>query len=152
PALRAFPGAVLELAPDGVVLASNGRLESELERALAGRPLADALDRASALKLDELLRRGTGEAGGRPAAWARVLEARDALPARAFYPVGDEGDGERMWLVECPADPRFSAVHDELAAVNSEQASTQRQLAKEKARLGRALDELERELGENSRL
>jgi len=151
PALRAFPGAVVELAPDGVVMESNGRLERELEREVAGRPLAEVLDAASRLKLDELLRRGAEP--GVAALWELILEGRDSLQPRAFYPVWDEESGsERMWLVECPADPRFTAVHDELAAVNSEQAGTQRQLAKEKARLGRALDELERELGENSRL
>ncbi|HEX6751336.1 MAG TPA: HAMP domain-containing sensor histidine kinase [Longimicrobium sp.] len=153
PALRAFPGAVLELAPDGVVMASNGRLERELSRALAGRRLADALDAASALKLAELLRRATEPQGDPPALWELILEGRDSLHPHAFYPVCDEeSGGERIWLVECPSDPRFTAIHDELAAVNSEQAGTQRQLAKEKARLGRALDELERELGENSRL
>ncbi|HEX8243398.1 MAG TPA: ATP-binding protein [Longimicrobium sp.] len=152
PALRAFPGAVLELAPDGVVAASNGRLERALERTLAGRRLAEALDEASALKLDEMLRRGAGE-DDTPTLWELILEGRDSLHPHAFYPVwGDGEDSERVWLVECPSDPRFLAVHDELAAVNSEQAGTQRQLSKEKARLGRALDELERELGENSRL
>jgi signal transduction histidine kinase len=152
PALRAFPGAVVELASDGVVLESNGFLERELERSIAGRPLSDALDEASSLKLDEMLRRRAGP-GDRPTVWELILEGRDSLHPHAFYPVWDDDPAsERMWLVECPADPRFTTVHDELAAVNSEQASTQRQLTKEKARLGRALDELERELGENSRL
>jgi signal transduction histidine kinase len=153
PALRAFPGAVLELAPDGVVLESNGSLERALGRAVAGHRLDALLDEASRLKLAEMLRRRP--APGEPAtAWELILEGRDALTPHAFYPVWsdhEEGD-ERLWLVEYPRDPRFGAVHDELAAVNSEQAATQRQLAKEKARLGRALDELERELGENAGL
>ncbi|HEX9936149.1 MAG TPA: hypothetical protein VGB15_03480, partial [Longimicrobium sp.] len=51
PALRAFPGAVLELAPDGVVLESNGVLERSLERGVAGRLLDEMLDEASRLKL-----------------------------------------------------------------------------------------------------
>ncbi|HSU17634.1 ATP-binding protein [Longimicrobium sp.] len=152
PALRAFPGAVVELAPDGVVMASNGWLERELERTLADRPLAGVLDAASRAKLEEMLRRRPGP-GEQPTLWELILEGRDSLHPHAFFPVWEgEGADERMWLVECPADPRFTAVHDELAAVNSEQVGTQRQLAKEKARLGRALDELERELGENSRL
>jgi signal transduction histidine kinase len=152
PALRAFPGVVLELAPDGHVLDSNGRLEAELERPVTGRPMSEVLDAASGLKLEEMLRRRPEPA--EPALlWELILEGRDTLFPHAFYPVWEEGpENERLWLVECPADPRFVAVHDELAAVNSEQAGTQRQLAKEKARLGRALDELERELSENSRL
>ncbi|HET7234740.1 MAG TPA: HAMP domain-containing sensor histidine kinase [Longimicrobium sp.] len=151
--LRAFPGAVLELAPDGVVMESNGYLERALERAVAGQRLDDLLDDASRLKLAEMLRRRPGP-GDEPTPWELILEGRDTLSAHSFYPVWDDqehGD-ERLWLVECPRDPRFTTVHDELAAVNSEQAATQRQLAKEKARLGRALDELERELSENALL
>ena len=152
PALRAFPGAVLELAPDGAVLESNGWLERELERALVGGRLADALDDASRRKLDEMLRRRP-EGDERPVAWELILEGRDTFYPHSFYPVfSEEAEGDRVWLVECPRDPRFDNLHDELAAVNSEQAATQRQLAKEKGRLGRALDELERELAENAKL
>jgi signal transduction histidine kinase len=153
PALRAFPGVVLELAPDGVVLESNGCLERALERGVAGTRLDALLDPASRLKLAEMLRRRPAP-GEPPVPWELILEGRDTLAAHSFYPVwsSDEPGGDRVWLVECPRDPRFGAVHQELAAVNSEQASTQRQLGKEKARLGRALDELERELGENAQL
>jgi signal transduction histidine kinase len=151
PALRVFPGAVLELAPNGFVIESNGRLERDLERTLTGRPLHEALDEASRAKLDEILRR-RGAPGGTAAAWELVLEGRDAPQPRAFHPAwSDEGD-ERLWLVELLRDPGSELLHDELAAVNSEQASTQRQLTKEKARLSRALDELERELAQNSKL
>ncbi|HEU4562402.1 MAG TPA: HAMP domain-containing sensor histidine kinase, partial [Longimicrobium sp.] len=150
PALRAFPGAVLELAPDGVVLDSNGVLERALERAVTGKRLDDLVDQASQLKLAEMLRRRPIP-GEPPTLWELILEGRDTLSPHTFYPVwSEEADDDRLWLVECPRDPRFGAVHDELAAVNSEQAATQRQLAKEKARLGRALDELERELAENA--
>jgi len=150
PALRAFPGAVVELAPDGVVLSSNGRLERALERQVAGNRLDDLLDEASRRKLAEMIRRRPVP-GEEPSLWELILEGRDTLSPHSFYPVwGEDANDERLWLVECPRDPRFGAVHDELAAVNSEQAATQRQLAKEKARLGRALDELERELAENA--
>jgi signal transduction histidine kinase len=156
PALRAFPGAVLELAMDGTVLDSNGRLEAELERGLAGHRLAEAIDAPSRAKLAEILRRAAEARepeDGRPAMWELILEGKDSLHPHAFYPVwGADPEGERFWLVECPRDPRAEALYDELASVNSEQAATQRQLAKEKGRLGRALDELERELGENSKL
>ena len=153
PALRAFPGAVLELALDGTVLESNGRLERSLERGLAGVPLAAALDRASGAKLEELLRRGPPPEGGEPEPWELILEGRDSLHPYAFYPVWGDGEaGGRVWLVESPRDPRAGVLYEELASVNSEQAATQRQLAKEKARLARALDELERELAENAKL
>jgi signal transduction histidine kinase len=152
PLLRGFPGMVLELGRDGVVAESNGVLERGLERTVAGRPLATVLDASSRRKLETILSRGpVPEEAARPTPWELMLEGRDSAEPHSFFPVWEE-DGERMWLVECPRDPRFDALYEELAAVNSEQANTQRQLAKEKARLSRALDELEREFSENERL
>ncbi len=152
PALRAFPGAVVELSSqDGVVLDSNGVLERRLERELAGRPLAEALDGPSRAKLERILAH-LPAADEAPSAWELMVEGRDTFHPHAFYPLRAEGDDGRVWLVELPRDPRLAGMYDELNAVSSEQALTQRQLSKEKARLGRALDELEREAGENSRL
>jgi signal transduction histidine kinase len=148
--LRAFPGAVLELSPDGAVLASNGRLERRLERQVAGRFLADALDEASRAKLAALLEPADEAA---PAAlWELVLEGRDTLTTLGFYAVREPGTDDRLWLVECPRDPRFDRLYEEFATLMSEQATMQRQLAKEKARLGRALEEVEREFQQNERL
>jgi|GEM_PF-1642494 len=152
PALRAFPGAVVELSsPDGVVLDSNGVLERRLERRLAGRPLAEALDASSRAKLERILTH-VPEADQAPSAWELMVEGKDTFHPHTFYPLRAEGEDGRVWLVELPRDPRFAGMYDELNAVSSEQALTQRQLSKEKARLGRALDELERESAENSRL
>jgi signal transduction histidine kinase len=149
PALRALPGVVLEMGPDGVVMDSNGRLERVLGRSVVGSRLEPVLDRASRLKLEQLLIR-RGEPG---ACWELMVEGADTVHPMAFHPVWEEdAAAPRLWLVEAPRDPRLEMLHEELASANSEQAGTQRQLAKEKARLGRALDELERELGENARL
>jgi signal transduction histidine kinase len=153
PLMRGFPGIVLELGRDGVVAESNGCLERTLERGVVGGPLAAVLDASSARKLETILSRGPAvdEEGRASTAWELMMEGRDTLEPHSFYPVWDE-EQTRLWLVECPRDPRFDTLYEELAAVNSEQASTQRQLAKEKARLSRALDELEREFSENERL
>ncbi|HEU0014278.1 MAG TPA: ATP-binding protein [Longimicrobium sp.] len=156
PALRGFPGAVLELSlGDGTVTESNGRLEAELPGCrVVGAPLDRVLDAASGRKLRTLLDRLAAPPEGPPepsAAWELMIEACDQLQPRAFFPVPDAAGG-RVWLVEAPRDPRLQRLYEELASVNSEQANTQRQLAKEKARLARALDELERELGQNDRL
>lgn len=145
---RAYPGTLLEVDGDGVVRASNGRLEARLERTLVGRPLAEALDAASRIKWIQLraaLRRE--DAPSDP--WEMVLEGRDTLHPIAFHPIPDE---DAILLVEALRDPRLDRLHEELSVLNSEQSSTQRLLAKEKARLARALDELEREFQENDRL
>ena len=158
PLLRGFPGFVLELARDGTVLESNGRMERALERQVVGAPLARVLDEPSQRKLETILNRAPfnpnadpADADGCGGAWELMLEGRDTLHPHSFYPVCDD-EGVRMWLVEAPRDPRFDQMLEELASANTEQANTQRQLAKEKARLARALDELEREFRENERL
>ena len=153
PLMRGFPGIVLELGRDGTVLESNGALERTLERGVVGAPLAQVLDAPSRRKLEAILSRPAPPAEGEQPSvtWELMLEGRDTVEAHSFYPVWDE-EGARAWLVESPRDPRFDQLYEELTAVNSEQAGTQRQLAKEKARLSRALDELEREFRENERL
>ena len=148
--LRAFPGAVLEIAPDGTVLDSNGRLEQVLGRDMVGLPLARVLDPDSRAKWARLLGSG-GDAGMQ--VWELVLEGRELLARLAFTLARAEEDGrERLWLVEYPRDPRLEQLHEELSDTNSELVNTKRELAKEKARLVRALDELERELRENEQL
>ena len=152
PALRAFPGAVVELGANGVVLDSNGRLDALLGRPSPGTPLHGVLDRASRLKVEQLLLR-RAQPGAPSVAWELMVEGHDTLHPVAMFPVWDEDPASpRLWLVESPRDPRLEMLHDELASLNSEQAGTQRQLAKEKGRLGRALDELERELSDNAKL
>jgi signal transduction histidine kinase len=150
PALRSFPGAVLEVARSGIVLASNGRLEARLERGLAGCALHEALDAGSRGKLDALLRADDPQAP--PAVWELVMEGRDTGTTVAFHVARDPGVNDRVWLVECLRDPRLDRVYEEFAALMSEQATMQRQLAKEKARLARALEEVEREFQQNERL
>ena len=150
PALRAFPGAVLELSRAGEVLATNGLLEARLERGLTGRLLADAMDPASRETLRAILSQPGSDADTLP--WELVLHGRDAVTSLAFYAVRDPQESDRVWLVECPRDPRFDRLYGEFAALMSEQATMQRQLAKEKVRLGRALEEVEREFQQNERL
>lgn len=150
PALRAFPGAVLELSADGVVLDSNGQLEHALERVLAGRPLADVLTAESRAKWAQMLATAETEP---PRVWELVLEGKDTLFPYGFYLAGeDAGLGARLWLVEVPRDPRYDRLHEELAAAYSEQGTVQRHLAKEKARLGHALEQLESEFQQNNAL
>ena len=57
PLLRAYPGAVLEIALDGSLGASNGRLEARLGRGGDG-PVTRLLEPTSAARLLRLIERG----------------------------------------------------------------------------------------------
>ncbi len=149
PSLRAFPGAVLELSREGTVVESNGRLEARLLRDLVGLSLGRVLDAVSRSKLEQVLT--DPEEGAGP--WELMLEGADTVvPASFFVTRGAAEDRERVWLVELPRDHRVEQLHEELHGANSELVNTQRDLAKERVRQVRALDELERELKENERL
>ncbi len=151
PALRGFPGGVVELSSDGVVVASNGRLERSLGRDVVGTPFVDLLEETSRRKWGRLLAEAPAEGEG--AVWELMLDGAAAPRLLAFQAVREGAGGDaRLWLVETPRDPRVERLHEELMALTSDQANTQRLLAKEKARLNQAMDELERELSENQRL
>ena len=136
--LQAFPGAVVEVAPDGVVADSNGRLEALLARQIIGHPFADLLDATSQAKWERLLAREIGS--GSSSLWECVLERRGGLELRTFAAVwGLDGSEERLWLLEYARDLRLEPLYEELAAANAELVHTQRDLAKERARLAEAL-------------
>jgi signal transduction histidine kinase len=136
--LRGFPGAVIEVAGDGSVVDSNGKLEGLLGRAVVGRPFVDALDSTSRAKWNRLLAR---EGDSAPSQMCElVLQGRESLELRTFAMVwGDEGAGECVWLVEYVRDLRLEPLYEELSAASSELARIQRELEKERARLARAL-------------
>ena len=142
-ALRGFPGVVCTVAADGTVLDSNGRLEREVGRAVVGTPFAAVVDvDASGAKWERLLA-ATGAADG-ATTWELVL-AGDGTPTepRAFSALRDTGHGVLV-LVEHPRDPRLDALHEQVLDVNSEFASAQRELLRERSKLRRTLAELER--------
>ena len=136
--LLGFPGAVVELTPDGVVTDSNGRLEQLLAQDLVGRSFADVLDVTSQNKWARLLARETTTADS--SLWELNLESREGLDLRTFAVVWtQEEPSERLWLLEYARDVRLEPLYEELAAANSELVRTQRALAKERARLAHAL-------------
>jgi hypothetical protein len=151
PALRAFPGVVLELAPDGRVLSSNDALEALSRREAVGRPLAEALDARSREKLARVLHSAPRDAG--PVHLELNVEAPPSVETRAFHAVWElDREEPRLWLVEHPRDPGADALHDELNALNAELVNTQRALAKKSGRLSVIVQEMERKLEENERL
>lgn len=136
--LRGFPGAVVEVARDGRVVDSNGKLEGLLGHPVVGQPFVDVLDPTSRAKWARLLARESDSAVTQTC--ELVLEGRESLELRTFAAVwGNEGAGECLWLVEYVRDLRLEPLYEELSAASSELARAQRELEKERARLARAL-------------
>ena len=139
--LTQWPGVVLQLAPNGDVVASNGRLEAQLGGAVIGRNVTSLLDADSS-----------------HAKWARIADDADAISKTwelifagddrvldpcAFSIVREPGAGT-TWLVEHPPTARLREMAAEVDAVNAELAGAQRRVVIEQARLARALAEVER--------
>ena len=136
--LQGFPGAVLSLTRDGVVLDSNGRLETLLSRELVGHRFADVLDVTSQDKWARLLAHDATTTDN--SLWELNLERADGFDLRTFAVVWAPADADvDFWLLEYARDIRIQPLYEELAAANSELVRTQRALAKESARLAQAL-------------
>ena len=149
--LRRFPGAVLQVDPGGIVLDSNGRLESALGREIVGRRFADALDVESCGAKWARILAGEVDAGS-DEVWELILRGRDTLPEpRGFSALRESPDGD-LWLVEHPRDARLDRLREQVTDVNSDLASTQRELVKERGRLRHAYTELEAQSREQERL
>lgn len=136
--LHRFPGAVLELSAEGVVLASNGRLEEVLGREVSGRLLAEALDETSQPKWSRILSPEEGREPDWP--WELVFQTAGSLELRAFLVVrSGTGDDRRVWLLEHEPHRKAERLFDEISDLNSELVHAQRELARERRRLADAL-------------
>jgi signal transduction histidine kinase len=136
--LLGFPASALELSPSGVVLESNGRLEKLVGRTVVGLPFDEVLDATSQAKWARLLasRNTTSES----TIWELVLRTADAYELRSFAAIwGREHDVDSLWLLEYARDVRLESQFEEFASANSALLQTQRELARERARLTRAL-------------
>jgi signal transduction histidine kinase len=137
--LRAFPAAAVELSADGRVLDSNGRLEALLRREIINHDFAELLDDTSQAKWQRVLASRVDPGPG--AIWELVLQSDNILELRSFAAVwGKDGGEDLLWLVEYARDLRMEPLYEELSAANSDVVQTQRELAKEQARLARALE------------
>ena len=135
--LQGFPGAVVEIAANGVVTDSNGKLEQLLGHQLVGLSFAGVLDATSQRKWARVLARETTTDGS-------VLElnvlSRDGIDLRSFAVIWTSDEpGETLWLLEYGRDRRFEPLYEQLSAANSELVRMQRALAKESARVAQAL-------------
>ena len=140
--LRGFPAATVELTADGVVQESNGRLEQLLGRDVVGRSFAELLDSTSREKWRLLLERRERQPQG--SLLELVFETEDTMELRSFAAVwGREDDEDVLWLIEYGGDAKLEPLLTELAEANGELVNVQRDLAKERARLGRVVAEAE---------
>jgi signal transduction histidine kinase len=140
--LRGYPGAVLQLSPDGTVIDSNARLEAALGRHLVGRRFAEALDHDSCgAKWERLL--ACAPSTTEAVVAELVLVGEDTLAEPREFSVMWEARPPAVWLVEHPRDPRLDRLREQVVDVNSELANAQRALLKERSRLAHALGELE---------
>src|SRR5713101_4542889 len=92
--LTHFPGAVLEVTPEGVVSDSNGKLEAHVGAHMVGRPLLELLEDGSRAKWREVVQ-------GPPAAPQRIELAfaeGATYRLRAFVVVPDPSTPGRLWL------------------------------------------------------
>lgn len=133
-----FPGAVLELSADGIVLGSNGRLDVVLGCELTGRAFATRLDDTSQQRWNQIL--SAKENGKLDSPWDLVFRTPNSLELRSFLAVwgGTEAD-RRLWLLEHEANRKSERLYNEISEVNSELVQVQRELAREQGRLANAL-------------
>lgn len=150
--LRRYPGAVLRISHEGVVLDSNGSLERELGREVVGRRFAELLDAGSSgTKWERILAGALAPAEEEPT-WELILGTPEALSEPRSFSVLREEEGGRVWLLEHRPDPRLDRLREQVTEVNSELAGAQRELVKERGRLAHTLAELEAKNRETERL
>ena len=138
----AFPAAVLHVSGDGIVLESNGWLDTELGTPVAGRPFTALVDERSVAAWEKC--------------WASVRDTNATttctlLLRNGAVTVGPtlisllwDADSGVTWLVEHPADASVRSRSDEAIVRTSELADTQRDLVLERGRLARSLAATER--------
>ena len=141
--LLRYPGAALELSADGVVQASNGRLDTLVGRDLNGELLETVLDDTSRAKWRRIL---SEEERCNPACtWELVVETSTSFELRTFLAVWGGGEeDDLLLLLEYSVDPKLELLYGELAELHRELIDAQRELGRERNRLVRALDEARR--------
>jgi signal transduction histidine kinase len=143
PCFAGFPGAVLHLSPGGRVIESNGYLERELGRAVVGERFAQIIDADSCGdKWNRAL--AAASSTGAASTCELVLANGDTMLEPKAFSVLWDAESQIVWLVEHPSDNRMDIVRQQVTEVNSELASAQRDLVRERERLAQALAETER--------
>ena len=139
--LARWPGVVLQLAPNGDVLASNGRLEERLGGAVVGRNVTSLLDADSS---HAKWARIGADVDAIEKTWELIFASDERVLDPCAFTIVREPEAGGVWLVEHPPTARLREMAAEVEAVNAELAGAQRRVVIEQARLARALAEVER--------
>ena len=143
PCFAGFPGAVLQLSPGGRVIESNGNLERELGKPVIGEWFSQFIDAESCGEKWNRVLAAAPSTGAASACELVLAKNETMLEPKAFSVLWD-AELSIVWLVEHPSDRRMDTVRQQVTEVNSELASTQRDLVRERERLAQALADAER--------
>lgn len=137
-----WPGVVLRVNEDGVIVVSNGRLETLLSCTMVGEGLTDFLDEESSWsKWQRMLSDESVPARS----WELVFCTRSTiLNATAYTRIRTHEGARGCWLVEHPTPALLARMAVEVESMNTELATAQRSLVIERSRLNAALAEAER--------
>ena len=135
--LERYPGAALEISEDGIVLGSNRLLDQLVGRDLQAVVFADVLDESSHEKWRDMLTRRD-----EVFTYELAFAAADSIHSRRFMAVWGKAEPV-LWLIEQPHDPKAEQLYHELTSLNTELSSMQRDVARERSRIARALAEAE---------
>ena len=125
--LTRWPGVVVGVGSDGVVHASNGKLESLVSTPVVGQRMANLLDAESSARKWERLA-GLREIDSEKR-WELIFHSRTSLlDPRAFTAIAGDSDTCAIWLVEHPIGVDLGEMSGRMASVNAELATTQRAL------------------------
>jgi signal transduction histidine kinase len=143
PCFAGFPGAVLHLSPGGRVIESNGRLERELGKTVIGERFSEIIDTDSCGEKWNRVLAATSSTGTATTCELVLASGDTMLEPKTFSALWD-AESSIVWLIEHPSDRRMDTVRQQVTEVNSELASAQRDLVRERERLAQALAEAER--------
>lgn len=136
--VKALPGFLLELSLDGIILDANALFDHAVETSAYGRPVATFVDASSKAKVARIL---ANPKLASESTWELILIRADVgLESHNFSVL--PGDG-RVWLVELPRGRRVEQLNQELSALTTNLVTTQRELARDRARLASAYKKLE---------
>ena len=143
PCLAGFPAAVLHFSPGGMILDSNGRLERELGKRVIGERFFSLIDAESCGEKWNRVLAAAASTGVASTCELVLTNGEVMLEPKAFSVLWD-ADSSVVWLIEHPSDRRMEIVRQQVTEVNSELASAQRGLVRERERLAQALADTER--------